>query len=171
MQYKVLHIISKPQGHLDLKVDAPVPLGVGAQFEGPVTGEIRLTNAGATITARGILRARVLCDCSRCLTQHPIDLTVEVNEECRLSQIDRSKDADDETQRIPLLDGDFIDLTELVRQALAVSVPPRSLCRPDCKGICAQCGRSLNAGDCGCEAPLADNRWRDLAQLLEQDED
>lgn len=171
MQYKVLHIINKPQGHLDLTVDAPVPLGVGAPFEGPVTGEINLTNAGAAITARGILCARVLCECSRCLAQHPIDLTIEVNEECRLSQIDRSTDADDENQRIPLLDGDMIDLTELVRQTLAVNVPPRSLCRPDCRGLCAQCGRSLNAGDCGCETPSVKSRWQDLAQLLEQDED
>jgi uncharacterized protein len=141
---------------------------VGAPFEGPVTGSITLVNAAASISARGALHARVICECSRCLAPHGIDLDLEVNELCAFEQIEDTSITIDEEQRIPILDGDVVDLTELVRQVLAVSVPPRSLCTPDCKGLCPQCGRNLNAGSCGCDAKTPDTRWADLADLLDE---
>jgi len=130
-----------------------------------VTGNIVLTNAGAVISARGNLSARALCECSRCLLSHPVDLEVEVNEECRLSPIDSASGAD--AQPIPILDGDTVGLSELVRQVLALSLPPRPLCRPDCHGLCPQCGRNLNAVTCDCEPDAPDPRWDRLRSLLD----
>jgi uncharacterized metal-binding protein YceD (DUF177 family) len=73
------------------------------------------------------------------------------------------------------------DVTGHVRDAAILSLPMKILCREDCKGLCAACGRNLNEGDCGCvrtrsgaqnytehntETPH-DPRWRTLAGIFE----
>lgn len=46
---------------------------------------------------------------------------------------------------------EIIDIMLLVRQTLALTEEIRFLCKPDCKGLCPQCGRDLNAAPCGCK--------------------
>ena len=46
-----------------------------------------------------------------------------------------------------------LDATADVREDLLLEIPGYPLCRPDCKGLCPQCGRDLNEGDCGCAPP------------------
>jgi uncharacterized protein len=45
-------------------------------------------------------------------------------------------------------DASSIDVTEAVREELALRVSAFPLCRPDCQGLCATCGADLNAGPC-----------------------
>ena len=47
---------------------------------------------------------------------------------------------------------EIIDIMYAVRQTLALTEDIRFLCAPDCKGLCAQCGKDLNQGPCGCKA-------------------
>lgn len=35
-----------------------------------------------------------------------------------------------------------------IREAFYLSVPRRILCRPDCRGMCPECGQNLNEGRC-----------------------
>jgi uncharacterized protein len=42
----------------------------------------------------------------------------------------------------------------------------RFLCREDCKGLCARCGRNLNLGPCGCGKEI-DPIFAVLEQLLD----
>ena len=166
MQYAVLSKLSQPQGRVVCDVSAPAPVGAGGEFLGPVVGQITLANAGSVLYARGGLRAVAMCECSRCLDKHRVELAIEVDEECRLAQIDKpASESDGGRELIPLLDGDVVDLTELVRQVLVLNYPPRSLCRPDCAGLCVQCGRNLNHGACECEAASGDARWAGLRAL------
>lgn len=166
MRYRVRAKLSRPLGRVVCDVDAPVPPGAGATFAGPVTGQIVLTNAGASISARGRLSTTVVAECYRCLARHEVPLDVEVNEECRLAQIDEPAAAEaDEESAIPILDADDVDLTELIRQVLALAVPQRSLCRPDCRGLCPTCGHNLNLGPCSCQPPPDKSVWDALAKL------
>ena len=167
MQYRVFATLSKPQGRVRCELDAPVPHGAGAEFVGPVTGTLEFENAEALVTARGRLHATVVLACGRCLAEHKVDLDIAVNEQCSLTQIDEisvSEPGDDEP--IPLLSGDLVDLTELVRQVLILNVPPHSLCQPDCPGLCPNCGMNLNYGPCGCSEDDVDPRWAGLRDLI-----
>jgi uncharacterized protein len=62
-----------------------------------------------------------------------------------------------------------LDVSELVRQQLAVNLPMAQLCREDCRGICPECGQNLNLGPCGCAKQPADARWSALASLLDEE--
>jgi len=166
MRYRVRAKLSRPLGRVVCEVEAPVPPGAGASFAGPVTGQIVLTNAGAAVSARGQLSATMVGECYRCLARHEIVLHVEVNEECRLTQIDQPPPTGaEDAAAIPILDADDVDLTELVRQVLALAVPPRSLCRPDCRGLCPSCGHNLNLGPCSCQEPPEKSPWDALKGL------
>jgi uncharacterized protein len=74
-----------------------------------------------------------------------------------------SEDGKDEATLID--DQHIIDLLEVMRQDILLALPPRPLCKPDCAGLCSQCGQNLNEGPCTCEQPLDDPRWEALRAL------
>lgn len=59
----------------------------------------------------------------------------------------------------------MLDLTEAVRQYREVSGAMQLLCRPDCRGLCPNCGSDLNLGDCNCDSKSIDPRWAELQTL------
>ncbi len=44
-----------------------------------------------------------------------------------------------------------LDVTTEVRDAIALSMPYKLLCSEDCKGLCPECGVSLNIESCTCK--------------------
>jgi uncharacterized protein len=53
-----------------------------------------------------------------------------------------------------------------VREQVLLSLPSRTLCQPDCKGLCPRCGQNLNQATCNCNsAEQHDPRWKALAAL------
>ena len=61
-----------------------------------------------------------------------------------------------------------IDLAPLVRENMLLSKPMRILCRPDCKGLCPNCGQNWNEGPCDCREENGDPRWAALQNLKEE---
>lgn len=172
MRYDIRERLAEPDGQAACHIDAPVPLGTGAEFVGHVTGEIRLRNLGHSVVARGRLRATAVLPCSRCLREHEAVMQFDVSEDCTLTQMDEPgsyvPDAEyQEPAPIPILDGNIVDLSELVRQLLVLSLPARSLCSPDCKGLCPECGANLNLTTCDCQREATDPRFAPLADLLQ----
>jgi uncharacterized protein len=59
-------------------------------------------------------------------------------------------------------------LEDVVREQVLLSLPSRTLCRPDCKGLCPRCGQNLNVAKCSCDEASADPRWNALAGLKDK---
>ncbi len=128
-----------------------------------------------TVFARGRLEGRISVACSRCI--RPVELSV--SEEFSLTflpQADyaeadkRGVDAADEVELdkddidVGMHDGSTVDISEVLRDHIVLSVPYAPLCTHQCKGLCAQCGTDLNQGKCECE-PATDSRWAALENL------
>jgi uncharacterized protein len=62
-------------------------------------------------------------------------------------------------------EGGKVDVEEVLREQVLLEVPFTHVCRPDCKGLCPQCGEDLNAGPCGCAEAPTDSRWAGLANI------
>ena len=67
----------------------------------------------------------------------------------------------------------YVDITQDVRDALALAIPMKNLCRPDCKGLCLTCGKNLNFRPCSCgsdEDPIEKlpGNWTALKGLSER---
>ena len=63
------------------------------------------------------------------------------------------------------LEADKIDITKDVRDYALLAIPMKKLCKEDCKGLCVNCGKNLNEGDCNCSKDMIDPRWLPLQEL------
>jgi uncharacterized protein len=78
--------------------------------------------------------------CTRCL--EPAQLAVSVD----AREVDQPA-TDDEELRSPYVTDDTLDLARWANDAFVLALPSKLLCRPDCAGLCAVCGESLNDAD------------------------
>ena len=160
--------LRQPAGRIVVELHAEAPPGTGATAVAPVEGRLELANVDSGISVRGHLRVPLELECSRCLDVFQETLEMDVNEDCALRQIDAPEsyvEAAGEPYQIPILNDDEIDLTELVRQLIAMHLPIRPLCSATCPGLCPRCGQDLKAGPCGCQEPEPDPRWSALRGL------
>jgi uncharacterized protein len=56
-------------------------------------------------------------------------------------------------------------LEDAVREQVLLTLPPRSLCQQDCKGLCPHCGANRNLNPCACVEKPVDPRLAALAAL------
>ena len=75
---------------------------------------------------------------------------------------------DDDQLATPYLENGNLDLSAWARDAVALALPDKILCRPDCAGLCPQCGKNLNDEPHEHELSAADSRWAALEALREQ---
>lgn len=128
-------------------------IAVEASFESVEEGIFVHGSAHTTLTG----------ECSRCLDPVSEDLHVDFNELFTYPDKVPAELADED---IPILEGDEIDLAQLVHDSLALAAPLQPLCRPDCPGLCPQCGFRLEE-DPTHEHTVIDPRFAQLASLLE----
>ncbi|MBU0495372.1 MAG: DUF177 domain-containing protein [Chloroflexi bacterium] len=135
----------------------------------PVTGTVDLLRTAAGVLAHVVLHTRVRLPCARCLQDSIVDVDTEFDEEFLPLVNPRTGEL---TQIAPDSDAFFIDeqnlldVGEAARQYIFLALPMQPLCRPDCAGLCIQCGQDLNEGPCQCLPEPVDDRWMALAQLL-----
>jgi uncharacterized protein len=60
---------------------------------------------------------------------------------------------------------DSLVLEDVLREQVLLSLPVRTLCKPDCKGLCPRCGVDRNSQTCTCDEGPSDPRWQALAGL------
>lgn len=107
------------------------------------------------------LEARVLC--ARCALPFDTELDFSVV----MPVATALEKEDDEADYILAPDG-LLDVDEFCRTAALLNLPPRYLCREDCKGLCPDCGTDLNNGTCSCAAKKIDPRLAKLKELLDK---
>jgi uncharacterized protein len=59
-------------------------------------------------------------------------------------------------------------LEDVVREQVLLSLPTRTLCKPDCQGLCPRCGQNRNLVPCTCDQTPSDPRWNALAGLADK---
>ena len=64
------------------------------------------------------------------------------------------------------IDGYNLDVDKLVFGEILISMPGKTLCKEDCKGICLICGANLNKGECGCDRDILDPRMSVFKDIL-----
>lgn len=137
-----------------------------------LTGSVSMlrTDRGLLISLSAV--ARESGRCSRCLAEIETPLEITFEEEY-MPVVDANTGARIRTALPPdtfRIGPDFVlDLREGVRQYILMSEPAKPLCRPDCRGLCPNCGADLNQGPCRC-VPEGDSRWQALAGLRRETE-
>jgi len=163
---------------LDVAIE-PFSLGGERYPVGPKLVPARL-DVSRTIGRGYALRLRfeaiVTGPCMRCLEQAAPVFSVDAREVSQPGPDDshaasssgsraRGKREGDELTS-PYVEGDELDLHGWARDALALALPTKLLCRADCAGLCAVCGANLNLVESDhAHEPERDPRWAKLSEL------
>lgn len=97
--------------------------------------------------------------CTRCLEDAGARVEVDARE------VDQPTSDPTDDLRSPYVEDEVVDLRAWARDALALALPPRILCRPECLGLCSVCGEDLNADPEHAHEPEPDPRWAKLSEL------
>jgi uncharacterized protein len=142
------------------------------RFAAPLVVQVRMKPLRKMFVAEGTLRTTVALTCSRCLAEFQSILQTRFL--LTYVRVDNNALPGSETreQRLPpdeiglhYFSGEVIDLREAIQEEVVMALPTQPLCRPECSGLCAQCGADLNKGDCGCRRKAADPRFAVLKGL------
>jgi uncharacterized protein len=135
----------------------------------PVEVEVRLESVVEGVLVTGSVSGTATGACVRCLdpVSQEVDGTFQelfVYAERHAHHHEVGDEDADEEQRIE--DG-LIDLEPLLRDTVVPALPFQPVCRPDCPGLCSECGKPL-AEDPDHQHDLIDPRWAALSAMTEQ---
>lgn len=141
---------------------AEAPEGIGMDVIGvppgsPVDLDLRLESVVEGVLVTGTAEVSLQGQCARCLER--IDSAEEVDLQELYLYPDKEPD-DDEASRI---EDELIDLEPLLRDTVVLDLPYTPVCRPDCAGLCPECGANLNADPDHAHDDRVDPRWAGLS--------
>jgi len=141
----------EPGESATVPVDQSIALQIDEQpVEARASGTLRVDRTDHGVLIRGRILAAVPLVCSRCLMPFQAGVDTPLEEEFSLHPVAAGEGGE-------LGGGDFVswvgpghevDLTEVVRQNLQMSVPMAPLHAEDCRGLCPVCGANWNERRC-----------------------
>lgn len=120
--------------------------------------DLRLDSLLEGILVSGSVRGDLALACRRCAAEVSGTLAVEVSEVFAFE----GAPAEEDQYRVA---GETLELEAMVRDAIVLELPLNPLCRPDCRGLCPECGEDRNRLDCGHGRGSGDARWAPLERL------
>jgi uncharacterized protein len=94
----------------------------------PVDYELKVERQSDGLLVTGRLATRLECDCARCLKTFILPL--ELPEFAALIPFEKV-----EGEEMTVIDGDFADLTPVLREDILLVLPTSPLCSLDCRGL------------------------------------
>lgn len=160
-----VHDLMHKPGHMrefELDVLLETALGEGAAqvpAGSQVEVDLRLESVHEGILATGEVFAGAVSECSRCLEALKLPIEVDFQE---LFAYSGSSEDDF------VVSNEQIDLEPVVRDAVVLSLPFQPVCKPDCLGLCPECGIRLEENSDHKHDQQVDSRWSELLKLKEE---
>ena len=126
-----------------------------------------LREQGEDLFLSGKVRTTLTLSCDRCLVA--AQLPVEGSLALWLLTAERPELDPEEKDLIVLAPGQReVDISGLLIESIKLAIPPKVLCRTDCRGLCPTCGADLNQGKCDCDNMEIDDRWSALVEIRQK---
>ena len=120
---------------------------------GPLAVHMSIYRAGDKFVLDGRVNGRLRVVCDRCVEEYEHEVRSEFQMYLAVPRPDMSVSEIELSEQDMLYDfisGDEVDLAEIVREQVFLSLPMKFLCSDVCMGLCPSCGINLNRGRCGC---------------------
>ena len=127
-----------------------------------VPAELAITRATTGTVFDLRFTTRLHGPCYRCLEDAVLEVPI-IGREYQATNPDGSDEL-----RTPYLVDDNLDLVAWSRDAVALALPDKILCRAECAGLCPACGKDLNKEPHTHEEVATDTRWAALERLREK---
>ena len=128
----------------------------------PLEGVLNISRNSNGLYLTGHLVSQALVDCSRCLASVPVAIEMEIGD------LFYYPPAAAPMGEYIIGDDGHLDLAPLIRELSLLEIPIQVWCRPDCAGLCAECGQNLNHQECDCVTDDIDPRMAALRKLLDE---
>lgn len=150
-------------GRTELEVSGSLDLGLpeGRPQRVEIHGTLQIDNVESRFLINGQVTAKGTAECGRCLCDFPLEWAVPV--EIMVLRDVETDEGEDDSLVLHQRKG-VVDLAEPLRECVVLALPLATVCRDDCRGLCAQCGADLNQAPCDCEQDEVDPRWEGLPE-------
>jgi uncharacterized protein len=128
-----------------------------------VPAELTITKATTGSVYELSFRVSLHGPCVRCLADAELELPI------RGREYHATKSGDEELRSPYVIGDETVDLSAWARDAIALALPDKILCRPECAGLCGVCGKDLNEEPHVHDVPAPDSRWAALEALRADD--
>jgi len=141
-------------------------------FFAPIKMALRAIRIDDMIDVKGHIETLVRLACGRCLKEYetPLKSRFGLTYVHRIPGIQEDEVPDEveinaAEMGLVYFEGEDINLQDGIQEQVIMALPVKTLCRENCKGLCAGCGHDLNEGDCGCNHQPPDSRFAALKNL------
>jgi len=157
----------RPGAMVTLRDTVPSPSHIGLdmiaiQPGAPLELDLRVESVSEGVLVTGTVAGPTVGECARCLTMLHGRVQVGLTE--LFAYPDSATEATTEDDEVGHVVGDTIDLEQSIVDAVGLELPFAPVCRPDCPGLCPECGVPL-ADDPGHHHDRIDPRWAKLAAM------
>jgi DUF177 domain-containing protein len=136
---------------------------IGIERGSPLDLDLRVESVSEGVLVTGTVAAPITGECARCLTTFNGSVTVVLTE--LFAYPDSVTEATTEEGEVARVVGDIVDLEQPIIDAIGLELPLSPACRPDCPGLCSQCGVPLATVEPGHRHDQIDPRWAKLAEM------
>lgn len=162
---------------INVELDRPLMLEVLDGIEGATPelstarAELRVTRERDNVFVRGQLAGLLTVGCVRCLeparvkVHAPVVLTIVPAGAALPDDLGEDEASVLDDVEFSTYEGDAVNLNDMVRELLVLSIPIAPFCAEDCKGLCATCGTDLNKASCNCPQDDKPNPFSGLKSL------
>ncbi len=139
------------------------------QILSPVKVEVKAEKHSLGIRVQGRFNAHGKVPCARCLESFEFSVSPEFElfyqpHDSRHPLTGEIELAEKDTN-VSFFSGDGIEISNIIREQVLLSLPMKPVCREDCKGLCPNCGCNRNLRPCHCESVLQDPRLEPLLKI------
>jgi uncharacterized protein len=121
-------------------------------LDAPVSARIKIQPVGKKISIEGSISTSLLLQCDRCLEPYSWDLSNDFRIFLSLSPLTGGIDVElsEDDLNLEFVHDNFLEPEQVIQEQVILSLPMKTLCSIDCKGLCAICGSNLNVTTCSC---------------------
>lgn len=151
------------------QASSPVPIGldlIAIPSGGVVDLDLRVESVSEGVLVTGTVGGATRGECARCLA--PLTGQVEVELTELFAYPDSATDTTTDDDELGRVVDDQVDLEQVVVDAIGLALPLAPVCRPDCPGLCPECGVALaefEGAQTGHRHDKIDPRWAKLAGM------
>ena len=122
---------------------------------------------------RGNLDVELDVVCVRCLESYPVDLQESIDLTYMPQSANVATSGEENGQptvdemNVSFYEDEELDLSQLVMEQVILALPMKSVCKPECLGLCPLCGGNRNLTLCKCSRQEVDPRWVELKNVLD----
>jgi uncharacterized protein len=151
-----------------LKRVVPAPEDLGLELISVPVGsdlelDLSLTSVSEGVYVSGQVRGSLAGECGRCLNEINESFDVPIAE--LYAYADSTTEETTDEDEVGRMQGDLLDLEPAVRDAVVLTLPANPVCRPDCPGLCPECGVHLDDLPADHSHEDVDPRWAALRNL------